>query len=154
MVHLEHSFAHREVAHTVLQLLIEHHATAVHVLIVHTHRQHKVKKLTLRHLRSPRHLTTGLEGIIHILQKKLCRIICHIGQRHVSIKKLHGTQTVARQSLIEDAEIAFVSERSTPSLKVGDNLIVGAGLHLQSGCRKKPCHHGPGEENQWVFHNS
>ena len=67
VVDLKHSLAHCKILNPLSQLGIENSTAAVHVLIVHPDRQHKMHELPHRHLFSPRHLGTRLQGIVNVL---------------------------------------------------------------------------------------
>jgi len=53
----------------------------------------------LRHLLAPRHLLARLEGIAHLLQKELRRIVRQVAVRHIGIQELHSLALGAAEGI-------------------------------------------------------
>ncbi len=88
VVHLQDGLFHGKALHAGFQFLIEHHAGAVQLFVVHAKGQHKVTELALRHV--PAHLLAGLQGGTDRLEVELRRVVRNIGQRHIGIQELQG----------------------------------------------------------------
>ena len=88
VVHLERGIGHGEMANAWRKLAIEHLSGTVEVLIVHTHRQHKVAKFAFWHKFAPRHLGASLQSRLDVGGIEVARIIEAVGKRHRTIEKI------------------------------------------------------------------
>ena len=89
MVHFEDSILHTQVLNSGLQRFVEHLATHIQVLVVHTNRHHKMTELALGHALSPRHDSSGLQREAYILLVELATIVGLVWQWHVLVEKCH-----------------------------------------------------------------
>ena len=142
VVHLKYGLAHCKVLHPLPEFVVEHGTAAVHILVVDPDGQYKVHELPHRHLFSPRHLGTCLQGIVHVLQVEFGPVVGNVGKRHIGIKELHGLQPAARKGL-EDIEITFVGNQFTTCIEILGKLAVLVKIlagrqrhHEKHRCRK------------------
>ena len=87
VVHLEDGVLHGHVADTLLQFFIEHLSCLVECLVVHSCGQHEVSEQQLRHLLSPRHLASSLEGCAHVGSMEGSWIVGDVGDGHIGIEE-------------------------------------------------------------------
>ena len=87
--------------HAVFQLLVKHHARAVQLLIIDTHRHDKMAENVFGNHFTPRHfLGRTLRGM-DIVQIELAREVGNVRQRHVGVEKLQRLAFVSGQLRVE-----------------------------------------------------
>ena len=104
--------------------------------------KHKMQELPYGNCLSPRHLNACLQGIIHVVEVVVTRIVGNVGQRHIGIEELHGLQSVTRQGP-KDIEITFVGNQFTTCIEILGKLAVLVKIlagrqrhHEKHRCRK------------------
>ena len=121
MVDLKHRVVHGHSPYPLSQFVEEDLAAVVKVLIVDTYGKHKVQELPYGNCLSPRHLNACLQGIIHVVEVVVARIIGNVGQRHVGIQELHGLTLLLGERRIKDLEIIFVVHCLTTFFEIACN---------------------------------
>ena len=121
VVDLKHRVVHGHSPYPLSQFVEEDLAAVVKVLIVDTHGKHKMQELPYGNCLSPRHLNACLQGIIHVVEVVITRIVGNVGQRHVGIQELHGLTLFPGKRRIKDLKIGFVVNSLTAFLEIARN---------------------------------
>ena len=101
VVHFEDGVVHRQPFDARRQLVVEHPARIVEVLVVHPHGQHEMPEQFVGNDVSPRHFPAGGQRAAHVFQIKIARVVGHVPHGHIGIKELQSFAFVRRQVRIE-----------------------------------------------------
>ena len=136
VVHFEDGVVHRQPFDARRQLVVEHPARIVEVLVVHPHGQHEMPEQFVGNDVSPRHFPAGGQRAAHVFQIKIARVVGHVPHGHIGIKEHHGFALLPRHRFVEYPEQIAPGKQFLFVAEIGlhaphETLVAGRGARRQ-----------------------